>query len=79
MGHNELAFSIITLIIWRGSPLTKGRCFSLPPIILHKDAYCTCATEYVMRYKLVPRYIFGSISIYIYIYNMHVCKELWEE
>ena len=71
MGHNELAFSIITLIIRRGSPLTKGG------LILHKDAYCTRATEYVMRYKLVPRYIFGSISIYIY--NMHVCKELWEE
>ena len=57
MSHNELAFSIITLIIWCGSPLTKGRCFSFHNVLVF------IILKYEIRYKLLPRCIFGSISI----------------
>ena len=38
---------------------TKEGCITLP-IILCKHAYHTYVTKYIMRYKLVPHYTFGS-------------------
>ena len=57
-----LAYVLMLMLMSLVKTRLKGRLFTLP-IILCKQVYCTNATKCVMRYKLVPHYIFDNTGI----------------